>query len=76
MKEKIGIIGVGNWGTKCFNTLQDMNYDVHGCFRDYIPMLEDNTIKSILITSDASTHYEIAKNCLLQGKHVFVEKPL
>lgn len=28
------------------------------------------------IVSPTTTHYAIAKNCLLEGKHVFVEKPL
>ncbi|MFA4933757.1 MAG: Gfo/Idh/MocA family oxidoreductase [Candidatus Omnitrophota bacterium] len=33
-------------------------------------------IKSVSIATPASTHYEIAKNALLLGKDVFVEKPL
>ncbi len=31
---------------------------------------------AIDIVSPTTSHYEIAKNCLLNGKHVFIEKPL
>src|SRR4051812_15890727 len=28
------------------------------------------------IVSPTTSHYEIAKSCLLSGKHIFIEKPL
>lgn len=33
-------------------------------------------IQAILIATPSTTHYELAKQALLAGKHVFVEKPL
>ena len=33
-------------------------------------------IDAVVIAAPAATHYNIAKKCLLAGKHVFVEKPL
>ena len=39
-------------------------------------LLDDPEIDGILIATPVSTHYEIAKRCLLAGKHVMVEKPL
>ena len=42
-----------------------------------------NNINDLLKVTDAlsiaattSSHYELAKNCLLNGKHVFIEKPI
>jgi UDP-2-acetamido-3-amino-2,3-dideoxy-glucuronate N-acetyltransferase len=33
-------------------------------------------IDAVAIATPAATHYNLAKKCLLAGKHVFVEKPL
>ena len=35
-----------------------------------------NGIDAVAIATPAGTHYNLAKRCLLAGKHVFVEKPL
>jgi len=35
-----------------------------------------NAVDAVDIVSTTTAHYEIAKRCLLAGKHVFVEKPL
>jgi predicted dehydrogenase len=43
---------------------------------DYHPILEDPEIEAVVIASPASSHYQVAKESLLAGKHVFVEKPL
>ena len=39
-------------------------------------VMNDSTIKAVLIASPASTHYALAKQALIAGKDVFVEKPL
>ncbi|HXF90842.1 MAG TPA: Gfo/Idh/MocA family oxidoreductase, partial [Candidatus Nitrosotenuis sp.] len=39
-------------------------------------ILTDSTIDGVAIVTHAYTHFEIAKDCLNAGKHVFVEKPL
>ena len=33
-------------------------------------------IDAVAIATPAATHYNLAKKCLVAGKHVFVEKPL
>jgi UDP-2-acetamido-3-amino-2,3-dideoxy-glucuronate N-acetyltransferase len=33
-------------------------------------------VDAVAISTPAATHYDLAKRCLLAGKHVFVEKPL
>lgn len=40
------------------------------------PVWSNKKIKAVLIATPAVTHFELAKEALLQGKDVFVEKPL
>jgi len=39
-------------------------------------ILNDNLIKGVVIAAPAIQHFKIAKDCILAGKNVFVEKPL
>lgn len=39
-------------------------------------MLKDTSIAGVMLAVPAPQHYEVAKEALLAGKHVFVEKPL
>jgi predicted dehydrogenase len=44
---------------------------------DYRTLLNNSTIDGIIIsTTPETTHYPMAKECLLSGKHVFLEKPI
>ena len=43
---------------------------------DYESILHDAEIQAVVIATSAATHYELAKQAILQDKHVFVEKPL
>ena len=43
---------------------------------NYSEILKDPKIDAVCISTPASTHYEIVKESLLNGKHVLVEKPL
>jgi len=43
---------------------------------DYRELLERDSIDAVAIATAASTHYAIARDSLLCGKHVFVEKPM
>uniref|UniRef100_A0A7C4U7F2 Gfo/Idh/MocA family oxidoreductase n=1 Tax=candidate division WOR-3 bacterium TaxID=2052148 RepID=A0A7C4U7F2_UNCW3 len=43
---------------------------------DYKILLKDDNLKAVVIATPVSTHFEIAKEFLLSGKDVFVEKPL
>jgi len=42
---------------------------------DYKEILNDNSIDAIVIATPSNTHFQIAKDSLLAGKHVWVEKP-
>jgi len=39
-------------------------------------ILRDSEIEGIVISTPAETHYKIAKRCIKNGKHVFIEKPI
>jgi predicted dehydrogenase len=39
-------------------------------------LLEDPRIDALVIATPISTHYELAKEALLRGKHVLIEKPM
>lgn len=43
---------------------------------DYRVLLNDPDIEAIAVATPVSTHFEIAREALLAGKHVLVEKPL
>ena len=42
---------------------------------DYHDIINSNEIDAIAIVTPVSTHYDLAKKALRNGKHVFVEKP-
>jgi len=42
----------------------------------YEDLLEDETLDALAIATPVVTHFELAREALLAGKHVFVEKPL
>lgn len=42
----------------------------------YLDILRDSSIEAVAIATPAETHYTLAKEGLLAGKDVFVEKPL
>ncbi len=44
--------------------------------QDYKTLLGNPELEAIAIVTEAQYHYEIARECLLAGKHVLVEKPL
>lgn len=43
---------------------------------DYQQLLADPDLNAIAVVTPVATHYQIAKQALLAGKHVLVEKPL
>lgn len=51
------------------------NYHNIGVTTDYKELLARD-VDAVIIATPAATHYQIAKECLLAGKHVLVEKPL
>lgn len=42
---------------------------------DYNELLSDNSIDAVAIAVETKEHYRIAKEALLSGKHVYIEKP-
>jgi UDP-2-acetamido-3-amino-2,3-dideoxy-glucuronate N-acetyltransferase len=43
---------------------------------NYLDLLNDDALKGIVIATPAETHFSLAREALLSGKDVFVEKPL
>jgi len=41
-----------------------------------VQALSDSEVNAVVIATPAGTHFELAREALLAGKHVFVEKPL
>lgn len=54
--------------------ITDANPEVESC-DDFQELLEDTDLDLIVIATPADTHYDLAKQALLAGKHVMVEKP-
>lgn len=44
--------------------------------KDYRAILSDRDIKAVIIVTPTKTHHQLAKECLMARKHVFIEKPL
>lgn len=51
-------------------------YPTTEVIQDFKAVLADNTVDLVAIATPVATHYELAKNSILAGKDVFVEKPL
>jgi predicted dehydrogenase len=43
---------------------------------DWVPLLENPAVTSVVIATPAPSHVEIATRCLDAGRHVLIEKPL
>jgi predicted dehydrogenase len=51
-------------------------FGIQAAVSDYRELLQDPTIDAVHICTPNATHYPIAKDALLAGKHVLCEKPL
>ncbi len=64
----------------------DRNEELLGAFREqypgiktcaaYFDLLQSEEIQGVAIATPVETHYALARDALLAGKHVYVEKPL
>src|SRR4051812_22780399 len=54
----------------------ESNFPRSKAIETYQPVLADPEVSGVIIATPAGTHFELAKQALLAGKHVFVEKPL
>ncbi|MFQ6010431.1 MAG: Gfo/Idh/MocA family protein, partial [Candidatus Aenigmatarchaeota archaeon] len=100
---RYGVIGVGYWGRKHVEELNEIGvvpyiadsdegklkelqegiskwydrpYELEGMTTDYRKLLEDSEIEAVSICTPNRTHYQICKEALEAGKHVFIEKPM
>lgn len=87
---KLGIIGAGYWGSlliKKFSLVPEAKltvicdikkkeYKDVKIYKDYKQVLKNNLVDAVVVATPVLTHYEIVKDSLIAGKHVFVEKPL
>tara|TARA_R110002020_G_scaffold29767_13_gene94038 strand:- start:6789 stop:7664 length:876 start_codon:yes stop_codon:yes gene_type:complete len=78
---RANLIGVGYWGSFIYKTLKEIGFTEIGLCDPVVPGSYCNYKKMqdapyIFIATPVSTHYEICKYFLSQGKRVFCEKPL
>ncbi|HUP12917.1 MAG TPA: Gfo/Idh/MocA family oxidoreductase, partial [Niastella sp.] len=45
-------------------------------YKDYRQVLDDKSIQAVVIATTLSEHYRIAKDALLAGKHIYLEKAM
>lgn len=57
-------------------TFVEANFPKTKAVPEHGAVLADPEINGVIIATPAETHYSLAKEALLAGKHVFVEKPL
>ena len=57
------------------SALQDQYTGVEVCYA-LTDVLKRDDISAIVIATPAETHFSLAREALLAGKHVYVEKPL
>ncbi len=53
-----------------------VKYPSTRCTADYREVLLDDSIRGVVIATPAATHFTLAREALLSGRDVFVEKPL
>jgi len=71
----VNVSGVYDIDPSARERLNDLYPDVH-FYSDLNSLLSEKSIHAVHITSDESTHYELAMSVLEAGKHAFIEKPL
>ena len=67
----IGLIGVGHQGRKFIETCKRMGVELAWAYSR--PRFDAD---AIIIATPAETHYSIAKEAILEGKDVLIEKPM
>ncbi len=92
MKKKInlGLIGLGSWGKNYFRIFSDLKKsniklicdkkikNIYGSiFTKYSSdLINSKEIDAVVISTEAKSHFKLAHDALMKGKHVLVEKPL
>ena len=65
---------IGFYDTDVFNSEKLSQEKGYSFFKELHLLIEK--IDAAVIVSPTTTHFEIAKECINKGKHIFVEKPL
>ena len=52
------------------------NYPQCAAIESVEEVLRDSEVTAVVVATPAGTHFSLARECLLAGKHIFVEKPL
>lgn len=89
---KIAIVGVGAWGKNLARNFMELGCLAAVCsehfsadqleqwqgvpVRNFKELLQDKSIKGIVIATPTPSHKHLTEEALKAGKHVFVEKPL
>lgn len=85
---EVALIGYGYWGKIITNYIKDNpNFNLSKIYspslnnsgiytNDLNSILSNSNIKAVFICSPINTHFKLVKNCLLESKHIFCEKPL
>src|SRR6266851_4466691 len=83
----IGVIGAGYWGPKHVRNfselpgaratmVSDLDERRIRAITNYQDLLTSQDVDAVVIVTPVSTHARLAREALLAGKHVLVEKPL
>ncbi|KMQ50697.1 oxidoreductase, Gfo/Idh/MocA family [Chitinispirillum alkaliphilum] len=68
------VVAVCDKNREALERIGKTNSDIR-LLSDNDELLKDPKIDAVAIVTPVSTHYELAKKALLNGKHIFVEKP-
>src|SRR5712671_2386375 len=72
--ESVQVVTVCDKSNAALRRVRQANPDVH-VTSDASELLESSDIDAIAVITPVWTHFELAKQALQNGKHVFVEKP-
>jgi len=76
----IALIGNGYWGSKLKRYIEENEFFTLSYVCDSTTgiehILNDDSIRAVVVATPNATHYDIVKACLSNGKHVLSEKPL
>jgi predicted dehydrogenase len=67
----VNLVAVSDFSIEQHNKVKAPNVKKSRDFRDWISMVD-----AVIVAVPTDVHYEVAKTCILNGKHVLVEKPM
>ena len=73
---ELGHLGVVCDEDETLKSVYSASYPDIPFISDYDKILADKNIDAVVLATPAVTHYNLAREAIMAGKHVFVEKPL